>query len=230
MAWIESHTKTRRHHKLLRLAARLNTKPVYLIGHLHLFWWNVLELKEDGDITVWTPKEVAFYAEWEGNPNEFYNALLEEGWLKQLNGRILIHDWLDYAGRYLQGKYRTHRAEKLEEIKAKHQDGQTARSDNLPNLPNLPNQYICRFSFEKIWSKYPNKDGKKAAERHFKASVKTEKDWQDINQALQNYLASERVQKGYVKNGSTWFNNWRDWVDYKPKPKSWLDDFKKETK
>ena len=69
--------------------------------------------------------------------------------------------------------------------------------------------------FQEIWSKYPNKDGRKAAERHFYASVKTDQDWADINKALTNYLSSGRVQKNFIKNGSTWFNGWRDWVDFK---------------
>lgn len=66
--------------------------------------------------------------------------------------------------------------------------------------------------FEKIWSKYPVKDGKKAALNHFKASVKTEEDWLAINGALEHYLsmlATEEWRR--PKNGSTWFNNWRDW-------------------
>ena len=66
--------------------------------------------------------------------------------------------------------------------------------------------------FENVWVRYPNKDGRKAAHKYFMASVKTQKDFDDITRALTNYLASERVKKGFVKNGSTWFNNWRDWV------------------
>ena len=69
------------------------------------------------------------------------------------------------------------------------------------------------FVFDKIYSKYPSKIGKKAAVRHFNASVKTDKDVIDITKALDNYLNSERVKKGYIQNASTWFNNWRDWVD-----------------
>jgi hypothetical protein len=69
--------------------------------------------------------------------------------------------------------------------------------------------------FLEIVSLYPNKDGSKEALRHFKASVKTEKDFADIKQALQNYLKSERVAKGFIKNCSTWFNNWRDYIDVK---------------
>jgi hypothetical protein len=67
--------------------------------------------------------------------------------------------------------------------------------------------------FELIYSNYPSKVGKKAAIRHFNASVKTLDDLQDIEKALNNYLQSERVKKGYIQNASTWFNNWRDWID-----------------
>ncbi|MCK5608558.1 replication protein [Candidatus Pacearchaeota archaeon] len=75
--------------------------------------------------------------------------------------------------------------------------------------------------FERIWKLYPNKDGKKAASKHFNNSVKTERDWQGIQKALSNYLLSENVKKGYIKNGSTWFNNWQDWIDWQePKKKS----------
>jgi hypothetical protein len=69
------------------------------------------------------------------------------------------------------------------------------------------------YDFSLIWSTYPKQDGKKAAERSFYASVKSEKDWEDIHIALNNYLKSEAVNKGFIKNGSTWFNNWRDWVN-----------------
>jgi len=39
-------------------------------------------------------------------------------------------------------------------------------------------------------------------------------DWLDIQRALGNYLRSETVKKGFIKNGSTWFNNWQDWINY----------------
>lgn len=68
------------------------------------------------------------------------------------------------------------------------------------------------YAFTSLWDKYPNKDGKKAAERHFHSEVKNDQDWQDIQAALKNYLESDVVKKGFIKNGSTWFNNWRDWV------------------
>tara|TARA_Y100000593_G_scaffold74079_1_gene136181 strand:- start:1712 stop:2446 length:735 start_codon:yes stop_codon:yes gene_type:complete len=76
------------------------------------------------------------------------------------------------------------------------------------------------FDFEKVWILYPLKDGKKQARRFFDGSVKNEQDWKDIHTALKNYLAHvDSVRKNghpdrAYKNGSTWFNNWRDWVDF----------------
>lgn len=76
----------------------------------------------------------------------------------------------------------------------------------------MEKEYSARFN--EVWSKYPNKLGRKQAERHYQASVKTFEDFTLINTALANYLASERVARGFVQNGSTWFNNWRDWIEY----------------
>lgn len=67
--------------------------------------------------------------------------------------------------------------------------------------------------FNSLWEKYPKRDGRKAAFRHFVSSVKTKEDWDDINKALENYVQSDTVLKGYIKNGSTWFNNWKDFVN-----------------
>lgn len=69
--------------------------------------------------------------------------------------------------------------------------------------------------FNELWLKYPNKDGKKDAIRHFNSTVKTEEDVKNIRIALNNYINSERVKKGFIKNGSAWFNNWCDWIEYK---------------
>lgn len=90
----------------------------------------------------------------------------------------------------------------------------TASNKPNPKPEPKPREKQEIFSFEEIWKKYPNRDGRKQAEKSFNASVKTGQDWRDINTALENYLGSKNVLKGFIKNGSTWFNNWRDWVDW----------------
>ena len=69
--------------------------------------------------------------------------------------------------------------------------------------------------FAELWQEYPNRVGKKHAKRHFNATVKTEGEYARISEALRRYKQSKNVQEGFVKNGSTWFNEWEDWVDYK---------------
>ena len=41
--------------------------------------------------------------------------------------------------------------------------------------------------FDDIWSNYPNKVGKKAAQAHFTASIKTEKDFEDFHEKFSKY-------------------------------------------
>jgi phage replication O-like protein O len=67
--------------------------------------------------------------------------------------------------------------------------------------------------FERIWAKYPRREGKKEAQRHFNATVKSEQNWSEIKIALARYLKQiDGRELRYVKQGSTWFNNWRDYV------------------
>lgn len=76
--------------------------------------------------------------------------------------------------------------------------------------------------FDQVWARYPSKDGKKEAFRHFKCSVRTELDFQRINLALDKYLKHLSLPQNswkQPKNGKTWFNNWQDWEKWQePKP------------
>jgi phage replication O-like protein O len=91
----------------------------------------------------------------------------------------------------------------------------SALSKKLPTKETITKERIYIVHFEDIWKDYPNRVGKKAAEKHFNASVKGEDDLEAIKKALANYKA--HLGKNTWKqpqNGSTWFNNWRDWVNW----------------
>lgn len=69
--------------------------------------------------------------------------------------------------------------------------------------------------FETIWMTYPNRIGKKQATKHYQTSVKTTNDVKACLDALENYKKHLAVNTWKApQNGATWFNNWRDWVDY----------------
>jgi hypothetical protein len=76
------------------------------------------------------------------------------------------------------------------------------------------------FDFEEIWALYPKRIGRKQAEKYFNASVKTQQDFEDIKQAIANYQKTKEFKEGFIKHGSTFFNNWRDYVQYEENPKS----------
>lgn len=78
--------------------------------------------------------------------------------------------------------------------------------------------------FEAVWAMYPNKSGKKDAYRHFVSSVKTEEDFNNIKKAIRNYLSSANVKNGFLKNGSTFFNDWDAWID--PTPQMMINNAK----
>jgi len=81
---------------------------------------------------------------------------------------------------------------------------------------NVKKERKSMVAFNVLWQRYPNRTGKKDALRHFEATVKTPEDLTNINTALTNYLRSDKVKKGFIQNGSTWFNNWQDWVNPDP--------------
>lgn len=93
--------------------------------------------------------------------------------------------------------------------------------------PQEPNTKEAVFDFEsefeKRWTRYPNKDGRKEALKHFKATV-TVKNITELDRALDNYLTHLALPKNSFKNpknGKTWFNNWQDWINWiEPEVKS----------
>lgn len=116
MPWIESHSVLVRHRKLKEFARDLGVKPVTALGHLHCLWHTAIEQAEDGDLSKWSDGAIADAAQWEGIPIEFLKAAFSS---KFIDKNMIIHDWLDYTGRYLISKYKTSNKSRLEEIWAK---------------------------------------------------------------------------------------------------------------
>lgn len=108
-----------KHPKTKRLVRALHISLAQAIGHLHIFWWWAVDYAGDGDVSQYGAADIADASMWEGNADEFYDALLESGYLEQKGDRILIHDWLDYAGKFVkkrrQNKERKQRARGLVE-------------------------------------------------------------------------------------------------------------------
>ena len=71
--------------------------------------------------------------------------------------------------------------------------------------------------FETLWTKYPRKQGKKDALRHYVAAIRKGVPYQTISDGLDRYISYIRrngISPNYVKMGSSWFCEW-----------SWEDDY-----
>jgi len=108
---------------------------------LHLLWHAAVEQQEDGDLTKWTDELIAELAGYSGSAPQFVRLLQECGWFE--GNTKMIHDWWDYAGRFLQSKY-GHSPEKWQAIKEKHTQSVCKADEKRlhitkPNQPNIPN-------------------------------------------------------------------------------------------
>lgn len=126
MAWIESHTTLDKHHKVIRLRLAMRWSKNETIGFLHRFWWTVLEVSPSGDITALSSPEVM--AEMlDMEPGVMAKVLQamehpdpKQTFLDRAGGRLLVHDWLDFAWTYLSdSKFKRH-PDKLAEIRKLH--------------------------------------------------------------------------------------------------------------
>jgi len=107
VAWIESHQELERHPKLFDLQVALNLNQNEVIGILHRLWWWCVDYCEDGDLRKFNDEQIAHAAGLSGRGKDFVSAMKKTGFL-DVEPYFRIHDWWDYVGRYLQGKYSRH--------------------------------------------------------------------------------------------------------------------------
>ena len=215
MAWIESHTVLLRHRKVLQLSDDLHLPPVYIIGHLHALWHTILEQQEDGNLSEWPDAMIAQAAAYSGDATAFVLALQSR---KMLDGKI-VHDWMDYAGRYLQVKYRTSNPLRLLKIQKLHKSVRKTdsslskvrlKTDNLtlPNQPNLP--YLKQA--EVFWGSYKSnarKIGKGLVEKWF------------LKHRPSDELFTQMLARLHALNASAkWAEDGGKWI---PAPMTWLN-------
>ena len=90
-----------------------------------------------------------------------------------------------------------------------------SREDNPPAAPSD----TVSQEFEDLWSKYPRKEGKKAAFASYQRAKKKGATFEDVHTGILNYLdyiKAKKIEPQYIKQGSTWFNgeHWNDEYDY----------------
>lgn len=148
MAWIESHQQLERHPKTYALMGLMGWDLDTTIGKLHRFWWWCLDFAPTGDLRGKNDGvlagSVGLAAE---DGRRFVDAMVQSGWIDRANGVFRIHDWLDYAGKFLgNSKYRRD-PQKWASVQALYQvsadsqptvGGMSTVPTNQPNQPTNP--------------------------------------------------------------------------------------------
>lgn len=110
-SWIEFHaTRIKRLEKFWGFRKVLGWSDNEALGFLGTFWCEVLDLKEDGDLADWTVEYFAELFRFEASRGKIvWDALVSNRWVDDRSGKVLVHDWLDFAGKYLTSKYKKRR-------------------------------------------------------------------------------------------------------------------------
>ena len=90
--------------KFMRLKRRLSIPAWQAVGVLESIWNFTCQNAPQGDIGKHTNEEIAAAIEWEKEPEELIQVLVDCGWLDaSIEHRLLVHDWADHAPNYVKG-------------------------------------------------------------------------------------------------------------------------------
>jgi len=111
----------------------------------------------------------------------------------------------------------TNKNERIKELRINKIHVQNRPPSSLDDRPRINNSGIDKEKlFNEIWNEYPRKEGRKQAFIHFKATVKSYKDYEAILIALTHYkatLSAQQTPAKFIQTGKTWFNNWQDYLN-----------------
>jgi hypothetical protein len=201
--YIPSHTSLGHHPKLLKFARKLNISRPQAVGHLNYFWWWAMTYAEDGNVMGHDVDDIAIAAEWEGDAEQFTEALLHCGFL---DADMTIHNWERYGGKLLISTQNN--AERQSRYRDRHQ-------------PNKDVTVISRLPLNK------NREEEKREEKptvSIARKTKLRPDWfpnaDEINYAITKGLAdweeeAESFRLYWGGNGNLmqdWSLTWKRWV------------------
>jgi hypothetical protein len=93
------------HPKTYELMALLKLSRPCAIGHLELLWAFVGKNSPQGNIGKWSNGAIARACEWDGDADEFVDALVTAKLIDVDDAhRLLVHDWHDHAPGWVRAK------------------------------------------------------------------------------------------------------------------------------
>src|ERR1041384_3625999 len=104
--WTATHQSLKDHPKTSDLAARMGWTRPETIGRLQMLWWWCLDYAITGDLSRFTPAQIAAAMETPtGEGEKLVRALIETRWLDAAP-RLRIHDWWEHVGMFLKMRWK----------------------------------------------------------------------------------------------------------------------------
>jgi hypothetical protein len=101
---------TQIHPKFKSLAKALKIHQYEAVGILESIWMMACQFSgDDGDLSRFTPQEIADWMDWCGDSKELIDALVGCRWLDSIDGSLKVHDWMDHRPHYLKDRFRKQR-------------------------------------------------------------------------------------------------------------------------
>lgn len=239
MAWIQVHQTLKDHRKVYSVADALDVDPAHALGLLVSFWLWALDNAPSGSLDGISNRMIARAAQWNGNADEFAEALKTADLLDETaDGGLELHDWQEYTGSLIEKREsekirsRNRRAAAKEKAAGATETtaGQTTGrpQDDRQKTDGRVEKSRVEYSrvdiegnntplppnaqterFAAFWKLYPKKQGKGAAEKAWKKIKPTAELFDTIVTAVEAAKLSEQWQR---ENGR-----------YIPNPATWLN-------
>lgn len=136
------------HPKLAALQRALSIPRYQAVGILESVWLLAAKFADDGNLSKFTPDDIAAFVEWQGQSSDLIAALVACRWLDRVGESLHIHDWDEHCPHYIHDRRRKQeqRASLRENARtSKNQSDRPGHSrtvqerlgKSLPTLPNL---------------------------------------------------------------------------------------------
>ena len=103
--YVEVHQSLAGHPKTKKAMRLLGISKPQLIGHMVCLWFWCQQYAKDGDLSTYDNGEIADGAEWDGDADQFINALITcgskdgGGFLVRDGKELFVNDWHEYGGK-----------------------------------------------------------------------------------------------------------------------------------
>ena len=219
---IDPHLRT--HPRFVSFRDRLGVETPLAHGLLAGLWAFSFDHARDGDLSRFTPAEIASSIGWQGDADVLMSAL-SVGFLND----GVIHDWHDWGGalfeardkearkkydQYHSEQEKISREKKGEEGSIGEKVPEEKRREKIKNIVSSNDD-----GFDDFWSKYPNKQGKDVARKKWRRlSPDDRSSALLVAVAMAAVVASGRRESQYCPGGAVFINQrrWEDWADGPP--------------